>query len=182
MTLPRARRELHSSGRHLVHMHLGIAEVFGNSSSLMYYYTNLYVGDHENLSTQALILDTGSGITWFPCKDMCPKWGSHINSYYDVSNSNTVEYLNCKKDDCSWVKGDKCFFHQSYGEGSLYKGFWIKENVYLDSQLHSEDKLKFTVGCVTDETNYFKTQKADGNLLLTVCRHHGTECCRECQI
>jgi len=63
MTLPRARRELHSSGRHLVHMHLGIAEVFGNSSSLMYYYTNLYVGDHENLSTQALILDTGSGIT-----------------------------------------------------------------------------------------------------------------------
>ena len=56
-------RTLHSSGRHLVHMHIESAEVFGNTTGLMYYFANVYVGSHENPSKQALILDTGSGIT-----------------------------------------------------------------------------------------------------------------------
>lgn len=48
-------------------MHLEATEVFGNTSNLMYYYANIYIGD-DSSSKQALILDTGSGITWFPWK------------------------------------------------------------------------------------------------------------------
>ena len=37
--------------------------LFGNSTDLMYYYSDFYVGDPKNASKQALILDTGSGVT-----------------------------------------------------------------------------------------------------------------------
>jgi len=46
-----------------MHMDLETVDVFGNTTNLMYYYSNLYFGDHDNLSKQSLILDTGSGIT-----------------------------------------------------------------------------------------------------------------------
>lgn len=156
------KRVLHKSGRHLVHMHVESTDIYGNSTGLMYYFTNVYVGSHSNPSTQSLILDTGSGITWFPWKDYWESCGKHINSYYDVRNSKSVEYLNCKKDNCSCTLGDKCSFMQAYGEGSSYRGFWIKEAVYLDKSLHEEDKVNIIVGCVTQETRLFFTQSADG--------------------
>jgi len=43
------------------------AEIKGNSTEMMYYYSTFYVGDFEHMKTQALILDTGSGIMSFPC-------------------------------------------------------------------------------------------------------------------
>ena len=66
------------------------------------------------------------------------------------------------KDHCSWTDGNKCSFYQGYGEGSSYSGYWIKEKAYLDENLHEEDNVQITVGCVTNETRLFFTQKADG--------------------
>jgi len=86
-----------------------------------------------------------------------------LNQYYDVENSKTVKYLNCKKDQWSWDENDRWAFDQSYGEGSTYRGFWIKEDVYLSNDLHEEDKTQFIVGWVTTETKLFYSQKADGN-------------------
>jgi len=57
------RRELHTSGRHLMHMHIEAAQVYGNSSEMMYFYSDVYVGDFANPSKQSLIIDTGSGLT-----------------------------------------------------------------------------------------------------------------------
>lgn len=54
-------------GRRLVHMPIQSAEIKGNSTEMMYYYSTFYVGDFEHMKTQALILDTGSGIMSFPC-------------------------------------------------------------------------------------------------------------------
>ena len=51
---------------------------------MMYYYANLYVGDFEHLKTQALIIDTGSGIMSFPCKEYCQHCGKHLNEYYPI--------------------------------------------------------------------------------------------------
>jgi len=45
--------------------------LYGNSTQMMYFYANLYVGDFDHLKTQALIIDTGSGIMSFPCKEYC---------------------------------------------------------------------------------------------------------------
>ena len=129
-----------------------------------YYYTNLYIGDYENPSKQSLILDTGSGITWFPWKDFCKECGTHLNSYYEVLKSNTTEFLDCQKDGWSCTNGNKWSFTQSYGEGSTYAGFWIKDKVYLDEQRHQEDGISIILGCVASETKLFKSQEADGKL------------------
>jgi hypothetical protein len=93
INLQNYKRTLLEDGRHLVHMHLETSEVFGNSTGLMYYYSNVYFGSHDNLSKQALILDTGSGITCFPCKGACKSCGRHINSYYDISKSSSIDFL-----------------------------------------------------------------------------------------
>ena len=150
------------SNRTLVSMHLEMVDVYGNSTSIMYYYTNVYVGGQNQTMVQSLILDTGSGITCFPCQNTCSRCGKHLNPYYKIDNSETAELLNCKTDNCVWVSGEKWYFDQKYGEGSLYEGYWVKDHMYLNDDLHEQDYFKFTFGCVTTETNLFYTQQADG--------------------
>ncbi len=82
-------------------------DLFGNSTELMYYYATLYVGDFDNLSEQALIIDTGSGIMSFPCEGYCTHCGKHINNYYPIDSKSLTlqraqqhEYLTVK-----WTKG-----------------------------------------------------------------------------
>ena len=53
--------------------------VFGNAT-LGYYYLEAYVGTPEQ--KQALILDTGSNLTIFPCQG-CEKCRDHINKNFD---------------------------------------------------------------------------------------------------
>ena len=67
-------------------MHIPIQQtaLYGNSTEMMYYYANVYVGTFETLRTQALIIDTGSGIMSFPCKEYCVHCGKHINEYYPL--------------------------------------------------------------------------------------------------
>jgi uncharacterized OB-fold protein len=60
------------------------SDIKGNSTEMMYYYSTFYVGDFENMKTQALILDTGSGIMSFPCKEFCQHCGKHINEPYPL--------------------------------------------------------------------------------------------------
>lgn len=121
-------RVLHPSGRHLVNMHLEVSDIYGNSTGLMYYYVNVYIGEGDNIQKQALIIDTGSGVTCFPCKDYCTHCGKHLNPYFDTSESETLRILDCKKDKCSWADDNKCKFTQAYGEGSSYQGFWVEDS------------------------------------------------------
>lgn len=100
-------RVLHSSGRHLVHMHIETAAMFGNSTQMMYFYSNVYVGDFNNPSRQSLIVDTGSGLTCFPCENYCTHCGKHINSYYPLDQSTTKEILDCRNESCSCILDNK---------------------------------------------------------------------------
>jgi hypothetical protein len=81
-----------------------------------------------------VIIDTGSGIAAFPCKNYCTNCGStHINDYYEVDKSSTKYFYQCGLDsgcscfDCTilncitnnlFIESNKCKFEQSYGEGS----------------------------------------------------------------
>jgi hypothetical protein len=135
---------------------------------MMYYYANIYVGDFDNLSQQALIIDTGSGIMSFPCEGYCVHCGKHINSYYPVKTSKTSRILDCHVDnDCTCFNGTLCKFGQAYGEGSSYHGFWVEDNFYFGTPVQKDDKFKYQFGCVTNETNLFYTQEADGILGLS---------------
>lgn len=94
-------------------------------------------------------------------------WGNHLNSYYNVLNSKSAEFLDCKKDHCSCGDENRCTFTQGYGEGSAYYGFWINETVYFDENRHEEDKVRMTVGWVFKETKLFYSQQADGIMGLS---------------
>lgn len=61
--------------------HLG--QIFGNSSSLNYYYLNLFLGNPPK--KQSLIIDTGSHLTSVPCEQLCESCGKHLNSYFSIS-------------------------------------------------------------------------------------------------
>ncbi|CDW82204.1 aspartic protease pm5 [Stylonychia lemnae] len=151
--------------RRLFHTHLQSTPLFGNSTDLEYFYVDIYAG--INKEPQALIVDTGSGITAFPCENHCkPKsCGNHINKYFKVDDSQTKYVYQCTKDCETCFDGDKCDFSQSYGEGSTYNGFLVRDNIYFGDNYHSnEDSFPFTFSCVYEETNLFFTQQADGIL------------------
>jgi hypothetical protein len=74
--------------------------IYGNSSYLKYYYMNINIGNPPQ--KQALIIDTGSQMTAVPCQPYCNQCGSHINSYYDMRNSNVSEILDCGSKYCNW--------------------------------------------------------------------------------
>lgn len=50
----------------------------------------------------------------------------------------------------------------------MYKGFLVKDIVHFGEQYHlGIDSFNFTFGCVTQETNLFYSQEADGILGMT---------------
>lgn len=60
-------------------------KIYGNSSSLNYYYVNLYVGTPPK--KQSVIIDTGSHLTSIPCQPLCESCGKHLNSYFTISSN-----------------------------------------------------------------------------------------------
>ena len=51
--------------RDLQHVNLESSSLYGNSTDLEYFYTQVYVGSHRQ--PQTLIVDTGSSIAAMPC-------------------------------------------------------------------------------------------------------------------
>lgn len=123
---------------------------------MQYFYANVYVG--SNRQPQSLIIDTGSGIAAFPCDNYCESCGKHINEYFGLDLSTSKHIPSCKKESCECFDGNKCSFHQGYGEGSSYSGFITTDKVHFGEAYHAElDAFNFTFGCVTKETHLFYT-------------------------
>jgi len=124
----------------------------------------------SNRERQALIVDTGSGIAAIPCKNYCRSCGNgHLNEFFDLDRSTSKYVYQCNQDiSCTCMEGNKCSFVQQYGEGSLYRGFLVKDEVYFGEIQHlGLDAFNFTFGCVQEETNLFYSQEADGILGMT---------------
>ncbi len=88
--------------RELDHLALTIGNtspIYGNSSSLNYYYINIGLGTPSK--TQAVIIDTGSKLTSIPCLPYCLSCGEHINSYYDMTKSKTSKEKIAKTGNCT---------------------------------------------------------------------------------
>ena len=63
-------------------------QIYGNSSSLNYYYVNLFIGNPPK--KQSVIIDTGSHLTSVPCQPLCESCGKHVNSYFTISSKLNV--------------------------------------------------------------------------------------------
>lgn len=144
------------------------------------HYVDLWVGTPGQ--RQTLIVDTGSGVTAFPCSGCtdCGR-GHHIDDNFSEAKSSSYEKVpcgSCTRGTCSGTSD--CKIGMSYQEGSSWSAFEAKDFVYIggphDHSLTKDNggtedidpnhafafTFKMVFGCQTKLTGLFKTQLADG--------------------
>lgn len=125
-------------------------------------FATLFIALH--LFSLALCTDTGSHHTAFPCVGC--KCGKHMDPHFDPKKSNTSVIQKCNG-------GNKCFFRQSYSEGSSWNAFKVKDLVWFGGQLvesipqGNQWSINFEFGCQDSETGLFRTQNVDGIMGLS---------------
>lgn len=134
------------------------ARLYGNIDAYAYYFVDLIVGTPPQ--RVSVILDTGSGVTAFPCKG-CGHCGKHIDPLFDISRSSSAHWIKCGQ--CPGVcKSGKCNYRQGYTEGSSITGSYFTDMVRLGDAIQRNPPVLTTLGCHTNENNLFFTQKANG--------------------
>jgi hypothetical protein len=132
---------------------------------------------------QTVIVDTGSGVTAFPCSGCNGDCGApeyHIDEYYIESDSSTFEKYTCDQCQRGKCNSAECIISMSYAEGSSWKAYETKDVCYVggphtapllvdDGGTEDIDPLHakafgfdLVFGCQTRVTGLFKTQLADG--------------------
>mmetsp|Transcript_6118 Transcript_6118/g.7561 ORF Transcript_6118/g.7561 Transcript_6118/m.7561 type:complete len:655 (+) Transcript_6118:166-2130(+) len=129
--------------------HNSTLEVGGLYQGYGTHYVDLWVGSPPQ--RQTVIVDTGSGVTAFPCTG-CNDCGMdyHVDSFFDYMHSSTfVKFDSCGQCDgarCSGPDGDEyCHLSVSYQEGSMWNAFQGQDVTYVgglhDQSLSEEDGL-----------------------------------------
>ncbi|KAL7576318.1 hypothetical protein ACA910_018137 [Epithemia clementina (nom. ined.)] len=156
-----------------------VAELFQGYGT---HYVDLWMGTPQP-QRQTVIVDTGSGVTAFPCKGCSncgvPKY--HSDGLFDQDQSTTFRKLSCNECLRGSCSGNECRIHMSYQEGSSWSAFESEDQCYagglhsksvsLDPAANNDDlnpflaakfafPLKF--GCQISLTGLFITQLADG--------------------
>eukprot|EP00577_Skeletonema_sp_RCC1716_P009770 CAMPEP_0113378104 /NCGR_PEP_ID=MMETSP0013_2-20120614/3515_1 /TAXON_ID=2843 ORGANISM="Skeletonema costatum, Strain 1716" /NCGR_SAMPLE_ID=MMETSP0013_2 /ASSEMBLY_ACC=CAM_ASM_000158 /LENGTH=666 /DNA_ID=CAMNT_0000260291 /DNA_START=10 /DNA_END=2010 /DNA_ORIENTATION=+ /assembly_acc=CAM_ASM_000158 len=154
------------------------------------HYVDLWVGSPIP-QRQTVIVDTGSGVTAFPCEE-CTGCGDqyHTDGYFAHSQSTTFRELTC--DECfrgycsSMSGGKKCKISMSYAEGSSWTAYESMDLCYaggphdqalqvngamvatgpnvdhIDPVEAPQFAFELAFGCQISITGLFITQLADG--------------------
>mmetsp|Transcript_19649 Transcript_19649/g.45697 ORF Transcript_19649/g.45697 Transcript_19649/m.45697 type:complete len:1160 (-) Transcript_19649:503-3982(-) len=151
------------------------------------HYVDLWVGSPPQ--RQTVIVDTGSGITAFPCSG-CRECGVpdyHIDRLFVEEESTTFDKSTCSSAsecimDRSICNGSTCSVTMAYAEGSRWSAYEAVDQCYiagphetplvskkpklegddLDPKHAADLAFDMTFGCQTVVTGLFKTQLADG--------------------
>eukprot|EP00339_Tiarina_fusa_P009212 CAMPEP_0117043908 /NCGR_PEP_ID=MMETSP0472-20121206/30483_1 /TAXON_ID=693140 ORGANISM="Tiarina fusus, Strain LIS" /NCGR_SAMPLE_ID=MMETSP0472 /ASSEMBLY_ACC=CAM_ASM_000603 /LENGTH=837 /DNA_ID=CAMNT_0004755537 /DNA_START=208 /DNA_END=2721 /DNA_ORIENTATION=+ len=152
------------------------------------HYVDLWCGSPPQ--RQTVIVDTGSGVTAFPCSG-CSQCGVpqyHVDQLFVEANSATFSPNTCGggmgcKTSRSSCHGSKCSISMSYAEGSKWDAYEATDKCYIggpheiplvdgdgagatqdDIDPNHAQALAFDLafGCQTLVTGLFKTQLADG--------------------
>lgn len=179
-TVESARNRPHQyQRRHMSDAATQVAELFQGYGT---HYVDLWMGSPEP-QRQTVIVDTGSGVTAFPCVGCndcgVPKF--HSDGLFDQNRSVSFKKLGCSECLRGHCSSQVCQISMSYQEGSSWFAFEAQDNCYAgglhassvpaDSGLNEDDlnpflASKFTFplkfGCQTRLTGLFITQLADG--------------------
>jgi Xylanase inhibitor N-terminal len=146
---------------------------------------------------QTVIVDTGSGITAFPCQECRHKCGVpqyHLDQLYNGKLSTTFRTLGCDEclnGNCFFFWNRQCSLSRMYAEGSSWRATEVADQCYVggyhaspidDSNVATATgrmdpfdplaarsfELKF--GCQTSITGLFVEQLADGIMGMTLDR------------
>lgn len=149
------------------------------------HYVDLWCGTPPQ--RQTVIVDTGSGVTAFPCSE-CAKCGVpdyHIDGLFEEGDSTTFQKTVCaSNDECnargSVCKDDNCKITMSYSEGSRWDATLGFDKCYiggpheepltreystddpLDPKHASHYAFDMQFGCQNYLNGLFLTQEADG--------------------
>ncbi|KAG2424657.1 hypothetical protein HXX76_014381 [Chlamydomonas incerta] len=159
--VPLKQRELEPSWRrHLLRS--GYLPVQGSVREIGYFYTTLKLGTPER--TFSVIIDTGSTITYIPCKN-CAHCGKHTEEWFDPDKSTSAKKLacgdplcNCGTPSCT-CNNDRCYYSRTYAERSSSEGWMIEDTFGFPD---SDPPVRLVFGCENGETGEIYRQMADG--------------------
>ncbi|CAH8269278.1 unnamed protein product [Arabidopsis lyrata] len=118
-----------------------------------YYTTRLWIGTPPQMF--ALIVDSGSTVTYVPCSD-CEQCGKH-----QPELSSTYQPVKCNMDcNCDDDK-EQCVYEREYAEHSSSKGVLGEDLISFGNESHLTPQ-RAVFGCKTVETGDLYSQRADG--------------------
>ncbi|KAJ0261294.1 hypothetical protein HA466_0044430 [Hirschfeldia incana] len=147
------RRRLHQSQLPNAHMKL-YDDLLANG----YYTTRLLIGTPPQ--EFALIVDTGSTVTYVPCST-CKHCGKHQDPKFQPGLSSTYEAVKCNPDCNCDDDGKLCIYERRYAEMSSSSGVLSEDLISFgnESQLTPQ---RAVFGCENSETGDLFSQRADG--------------------
>ncbi|XP_023754331.1 aspartic proteinase 36 [Lactuca sativa] len=123
-----------------------------------YYTTWLWIGSPPKKF--ALIVDTGSTVTYVPCST-CKECGNHEDPKFDPKSSSTYKSVKCNKN-CTCDKDKKqCVYENVYAEFSTSSGV-LGEDIISFGNESEVSPQRAIFGCENVETGDLYSQHADG--------------------
>ncbi|EEF52314.1 Aspartic proteinase nepenthesin-1 precursor, putative [Ricinus communis] len=147
------RRQLHNSDLPNAHMRL-----YDDLLSNGYYTTRLFIGTPPQ--EFALIVDTGSTVTYVPCST-CEQCGKHQDPRFQPESSSTYKPMQCNPSCNCDDEGKQCTYERRYAEMSSSSGL-LAEDVLSFGNESELTPQRAIFGCETVETGELFSQRADG--------------------
>ncbi|KAH6802462.1 Eukaryotic aspartyl protease family protein [Perilla frutescens var. frutescens] len=123
-----------------------------------YYTTRLWIGTPPQRF--ALIVDTGSTVTYVPCST-CEQCGKHQDPRFQPELSSTYEPLKCNIDCTCDSDREQCIYERQYAEMSSSSGVLGVDTISFGN-LSDLQPQRATFGCENMETGDLYSQHADG--------------------
>ncbi|KAI3785118.1 hypothetical protein L1987_44230 [Smallanthus sonchifolius] len=123
-----------------------------------YYTTRLWIGSPPQRF--ALIVDTGSTVTYVPCST-CEQCGKHQDPKFDPELSDTYKPVKCNIDCTCDNNRDQCIYERQYAEMSSSSGVLGQDIVSFGNQSDLPPQ-RAVFGCENRETGDLYSQHADG--------------------
>ncbi|KAL8246994.1 hypothetical protein R6Q59_008210 [Mikania micrantha] len=151
----KSRRQLQKSDYHRPNARMPLHDDLLQNG---YYTTRLWVGSPPQKF--ALIVDTGSTVTYVPCST-CEQCGKHQDPKFDPDSSSTYKPVKCNTD-CTCDKTKKqCIYERQYAEMSSSSGVLGEDVISFGNQSELSPQ-RATFGCENLETGDLYSQHADG--------------------